>query len=529
MRFWISAAVLLAITLGAAMSAVNEYFFYAGFIVLQLVVLATAWNILGGYAGYVNFGTSAFFGIGAYTAVVLFKAVGAPLAVQIAGAALVGGLLGFGVGMLTLRLRGIFFAIATVAVVFIMETLMINWRYVGGATGLQLLRPETMAPFGSYTRMLFVVMALIAVAAVAIARYIQTSWLGRGLRAIRDTEEAAETCGVPTLKLKLFACVVSGALMAAAGAPMPMYLSFIEPASSFSLNYAIGALAAPMIGGTTHWLGPVIGALLLASLQQIVTVTISNEINVLVVGVLLVFFVVAAPEGIVGLFRKWARSSKIKDVSKRFGGFTALAGVSLDIAQGERFGLIGPNGSGKTTLINCISGALRNESGSIVFDGEEISRLPAYLRTRRGVARTFQVPRPFVSMSVLENLLVPLQYVAHRQGVGGAGHPRAHRARRQGGNALEPALSGRVAQAGARARACHAAAPADLRRGDGGPLGQRSRRGPENPVRPERRGDHGDHDRAHHAGSDALLAARRVPRRRTDHLRRHARADHRQR
>jgi branched-chain amino acid transport system permease protein len=303
MRFWISAATLLGIAFAAAFSSVNEYLFYAGFIVLQFVVLATAWNILGGYAGYVNFGTSAFFGIGAYTAVFLFKAASAPLAVQIACAALVGGLLGFGVGMLTLRLRGIFFAIATVAVVFIMETLMINWRYVGGATGLQLLRPETIALFGSYTRMLFVTMALLAIAAVAIARYIQTSWLGRGLRAIRDTEEAAEACGVPTLKLKLFACVVSGALMAAAGAPMPMYLSFIEPASSFNLNYAIGALAAPMIGGTTHWIGPVIGALLLASLQQIVTVTISNEINVLVLGVLLVFFVVAAPEGIIGLFR----------------------------------------------------------------------------------------------------------------------------------------------------------------------------------------------------------------------------------
>jgi branched-chain amino acid transport system ATP-binding protein len=104
---------------------------------------------------------------------------------------------------------------------------------------------------------------------------------------------------------------------------------------------------------------------------------------------------------------------QVKDVSKNFGGFTALAGVSVEIAQGERFGLIGPNGSGKTTLINCISGTLRNETGSIVFDGEEVSRLPAYVRTRRGIARSFQVPRPFASMSVLENLLVPLQYVAH--------------------------------------------------------------------------------------------------------------------
>jgi branched-chain amino acid transport system permease protein len=271
------------------------------------VVLATAWNILGGYAGYVNFGTAAFFGIGAYTATVLFKWLGAPLAVQIAGGALVSGLLGFGVGLLTLRLRGIFFAIATVAVIFICETLMVNWRYVGGATGLQLLRPEVLAPFDTYIRMLFVVMALLAVGAVSMARYIQTSWIGRGLRAIRDSEEAAESSGVPTLKLKLFACTVSGALMGAAGAPWPMYLSFIEPASSFNLTYSVSALAMAMIGGTAHWIGPVIGALLLGSVQQIVTVTISNEINVLVVGVLLVLFVVAAPDGVFGLFKKRVR------------------------------------------------------------------------------------------------------------------------------------------------------------------------------------------------------------------------------
>jgi branched-chain amino acid transport system permease protein len=307
MKYWIGALAVLIVATVMALTPVNEYFFFAAFVVLTFVVLATAWNILGGYAGYVNFGTPAFFGLGAYTAVVLFKWLDAPLAVQVAGAAAVSGLLGFGVGLLTLRLRGIFFAIATVAVIFIMETLMVNWRYVGGATGLQLLRPDVMAPFGTYTRMLFVVMALMAVGAVAVARYIQTSWIGRGLRAIRDSEEAAEASGVPTLRLKLFACVVSGALMGAAGAPMPMYLSFIEPASSFSLNYAIGALAAPMIGGTTHWLGPVIGAVLLSSIQQIVTVTISNEINVLVVGVLLVLFVVLAPEGILGLFKKLVR------------------------------------------------------------------------------------------------------------------------------------------------------------------------------------------------------------------------------
>jgi branched-chain amino acid transport system permease protein len=309
MRFWFGAAIAVALAVVAAATIRNEYYFFAGYTVLMFIVLATAWNILGGYGGYVNFGTPAFFGLGAYTAAVLFKATAAALALQILAAAAMSGLLGFAAGLLTLRLRGIFFAIATIALVVIMETLIINWRYAGGATGLQLLRPAAVWPFQSYTTMLFVVMATMAVAAVAIARYIERSWLGRGLRALRDSEEAAECSGVPTLKLKVFACTVSGALMGAAGAPMPMYLSFIEPASTFNLNYAIGALASPMIGGMTHYIGPVIGAILLSTVQQVVSVTISSEINVLVVGVLLVVFVVAAPEGILGLFRKCKRVS----------------------------------------------------------------------------------------------------------------------------------------------------------------------------------------------------------------------------
>ena len=102
---------------------------------------------------------------------------------------------------------------------------------------------------------------------------------------------------------------------------------------------------------------------------------------------------------------------QVKQLTKQFGGFTALSQVSIDVASGERFGLIGPNGSGKTTLINCISGALRSDGGNIYFDGQEISTLPAYQRTRRGIARSFQIPKPFASMSVLENLIVPLEYV----------------------------------------------------------------------------------------------------------------------
>lgn len=310
LKFYLGCGAALLAALGLLLTVQNEYVFFASYVVLQFIVLAIAWNILGGYAGYVNFGTSAFFALGGYSALFMIKAFAAPLVVQIIVAAMFTGVLGLGIGLLSLRLRGIFFSIATVAMAIICETIITNTEFLGGAKGVQMTRPDPIAPFTSYTKMLFFVMAIMTIAAIIIARYIENSWIGRGLRAIRDNEEAAECMGVPTLRLKLIATVISGALMGAAGAPFPMYMSFIEPVSAFSLNYSVSALAMPIIGGTSSWLGPVIGAVLLGTVQQLVTVTISSELNVLIVGVLLVFFVVAAPQGILGLFKKRAEAPK---------------------------------------------------------------------------------------------------------------------------------------------------------------------------------------------------------------------------
>jgi branched-chain amino acid transport system permease protein len=154
---------------------------------------------------------------------------------------------------------------------------------------------------------LFMVMGFLALAAVAVAWFIEHSKVGRGFAAIRDNEEAAECAGVPTLKLKLLATTISGALMGVAGAPFPYYLSFVDPASAFNLSYAVNSLAMPMVGGTTSWVGPIIGAVLLGTAQQVATVTISSELNLLIVGVVLVGFVVLAPEGILGLVQRLTR------------------------------------------------------------------------------------------------------------------------------------------------------------------------------------------------------------------------------
>jgi len=302
--FWAGAVVFLAAVFFTTQFLRNEYPFFAGYVILQFVVLSVAWTILGGYAGYVNFGTNAFFGVGVYTAVLLVQAFAASLGVQILVAAVVGGLLGLGVGLLTLRMRGIFFSIATIALAIIIETTITNWRFVGGAAGIQLQRPPVMEPFDSYVKMLFFVQALLVVIAIVVARFIQNSRIGRGLHALRDDELAAECTGVPTLRLKLLACVISGALISAGGAPAAMYLQFANPDSAFNLNYSVSVLAMSLIGGTSHWIGPVLGAILLATTQQLLTVTISSEVNVLVLGIMLVLFVIAAPKGIIGLLSR---------------------------------------------------------------------------------------------------------------------------------------------------------------------------------------------------------------------------------
>ncbi|HZP38127.1 MAG TPA: branched-chain amino acid ABC transporter permease [Methylomirabilota bacterium] len=298
----VGAAIVVAAILIASLK-VNPYLYFAGYVILQYVVIATAWNILGGYAGYVNFGTPAFFALGAYTAVFLIQTVKPPLPVLILAGGLVSALLGLGIGYLTLRLRGVFFSIATLALSIVLQTVIINWEFVGGSRGLSVIRPGG-PPFGNYVTFLFTVMTGLAVASVLVARFIQRSWIGRGLAALRDNEEAAECMGVPTLRLKLFATTVSGFLLGVAGAPFPYYVTFVEPNSAFSLDYAVNALAMPMIGGTTSWVGPVIGAVLLGAAQQVATVTISSEMNLFIVGVVLVAFVVAAPEGLLGLARR---------------------------------------------------------------------------------------------------------------------------------------------------------------------------------------------------------------------------------
>ena len=289
------------------------YLFFAGYTILQFIVLSTAWNILGGYCGYVNFGSAAFFALGAYSTVFFYKFHPLPIPVLIAISAVVSGVVGLGMGYLTLRLRGAFFAIATLALAVVLQTLVVNWDFVGGSRGAYIVRADTIEIGGmtiEYIEYLFLLMMAVAIISIVISRTIARTQLGFGFATIRDDELAAEASGVPTLRLKLIATTISGALMGMAGAPFPYYIGYLQPASAFGLEYGVNSIAMPIIGGTTSWIGPLVGAVLLGSLQQIATVTISSAVNLLIVGLLLVGFVVIAPNGLVGLVEDFWRARR---------------------------------------------------------------------------------------------------------------------------------------------------------------------------------------------------------------------------
>jgi branched-chain amino acid transport system permease protein len=311
--FILVAVIVAGLVFAAARAVGNDYVFFAGYTVLQFVVLATAWNILGGYTGYVNFGTAAFFALGAYSTVFFHKFYQLPIPVLVVIGSAVSGLVGLGMGYLTLRLRGAFFAIATLAMAVVLQTLVVNWDYVGGSRGAYVIRPAEQETLHlPYIQYLFLVMLALAVISIVIARTIEHSKLGYGFATIRDDELAAEASGVPTLRLKLIATTLSGALMGMAGAPFPYYIGYLQPASAFALEYAVNSIAMPMIGGTTTWFGPLIGAVLLGTLEQVTTVTISSAVNILIVGVLLVAFVIIAPNGIVGLWQSLRQRLVVK-------------------------------------------------------------------------------------------------------------------------------------------------------------------------------------------------------------------------
>jgi branched-chain amino acid transport system permease protein len=440
-------AAALAVGVFAVLPMARLPAFYDSFLYLVFfwVSLSTSWALLSGFAGYFSLGHAAFFGTGLYATAVMTTKFQVPFLLTLPVAAALPALLALGIGAIVFRLRrlrGELFALLTLAVTFVIATIILNTPIDGGggifmgAVPLPAIMPT---PTGSIYALGFV----LCVATLAIAWKVAHSRLGMGLFAIHDDEDVAEAKGVPTSRYKLAAFALSAGIAGAVGGVHAMYVGFITVAGTFELTVPLYVVLMSVLGGARSWFGPAIGAAAITTLLYAFISGGEAMVGRAIVGVILILAILWLPDGAVPAVRKWLsrRSAvalkpavevlpavpatrpagervllQVRDVSKHFGGLQALAGVDLDVREGEILGLVGPNGSGKTTLINVVSGFYPLNGGTITVDGVEIGRAPAHEIARRGVARTYQIPRPFANMTVLENVIVSATF---------GGRPRA--------------------------------------------------------------------------------------------------------
>ena len=407
--------------------------FYESFLylVFHWVVLATSWNILSGYSGYFSFGHGAFFGLGMYTTAVLAGKFNWPFLYTLPMAALVPALFGVGLGAVVFRLRrlrGELFGLLTLAVTFVIATIILNTPIDGGpGVYLSAVPIPAIGPSPSAT---FYLLALAMVMLVLwVAYYIYNARLGSGLFAIHDDEDVAEVQGVPTYRFKLQALAISCAFAGVAGGVHALFVSYVTAGEVFNIVVPLYVVLMSVLGGSRHWLGPAVGATAITALSYAFTAGDSAVVGRAAIGLILIVVILFMPDGILGQLIKRFKSRRalpplptpvapavistqgsageilltIDKVSKSFSGVKALQNVSMEARRGEILGLVGPNGSGKSTMVNVISGLYKPEAGRILFQGEDLVPLPAYRAAHAGIARTYQIPRPFASLSVLEN------------------------------------------------------------------------------------------------------------------------------
>ena len=501
-----------------ALATLSLYRETIGFPVFYLTLLttilfwmsqATSWNILSGYSGYFSFGQASFVGVGAYTTAVLYGRHQVNFYLTVACAAALCAVLALVVGGLAFRLRslrGEIFALLTLAVPFILGALAHLNTAIDGGQGIIVTVPPFPEGLGLFQDYLYLISLIVAAGAVWAAYAIQHSRFGWALAAIRDAEDVAEGLGVATFRYKMLAIVVSGVIGGVGGSIFALQIGFVAVTSVFNLTVPLFVIVMSVLGGRSHWLGPVLGAALVTLLQDRLTASGLADWRLVVLGGVLAVLVVLAPEGlyvrlrarpwralavfavivlvlrVANLFGEpldWilygalaavvvavlpGRPERTKrpereartedagdregaegrqdqegterppgrtepadttpaaapaagellvecdDVARYFGGVRALGGVTLRVGAGELVGLVGPNGSGKTTLVSLLAGTLRPSRGAIRIAGRNTAGMSPHRVAHIGVARTYQIPRPFGSMTVRDNVAMAIMF-----------------------------------------------------------------------------------------------------------------------
>ena len=432
------------------------------------VTLATSWNMLSGYSGYFSFGHGAFFGVGMYGMATFATKLEWSLGVSLLASGVAASCLALGIGAVVFRLRAIrgeAFALITLAVTFVLATLIVNTPIDGGP-GVYLMGLEipTLGPAPAST--FYYLGLVLAAISVWVARRLLQSRAGLGLLAIHDDEDVAEVHGVATFGLKMQAFALSSFFAGLMGAVHALYVSYVTVGETFNITVPLTVVLMSVLGGSRHWAGPMLGGILITLLLNAFTEGNSALVGKIIIGAVLFVAVLIMPQGILGTWaarqrRRWLNAQgaagvvrddtepasrpdhadaapetstlhqqgnvlptassradysqapvvlEVRGLGKNFAGIQALKDVNLEVRAGEILGLLGPNGSGKSTFINVVTGHFQPSAGSVKILGLESAGLPAHEIRRRGVSRTYQIPRPFGGLTVMQNVSLSAQY-----------------------------------------------------------------------------------------------------------------------
>lgn len=449
----VAAGALMATVPWLGLPAFYESFLY---LICHWIILAMSWNILSGYSGYFSFGHGVFFGVGMYTTAGLAGKLDWPFLATLPLAALIPAVLGVLLGAVVFRVkavRGELFALLTLAVTFVVATIIINTRIDGGP-GVYLMSVDVPKLGPSQPSSMYLMVLIVAVITALIAYKVQRSKLGVGLFAIHDDEDVAEVMGVPTYRYKLVAFAISSALAGLAGGIHALFVQYVTVGETFNITVPLTVVLMSCLGGSRHWAGPAVGAVLITTMLYFFTAGNNPVMGKAIVGIVLIVVILFMPNGVMGFFlrrraEQAARRSRdaeagrahappaaaqseppvqqpslpasasvaagevllqARGLSKAFKGVQALSDVDLQVYKGEILGLLGPNGSGKSTFINVVSGHYPATGGTYAFEGRELVGKAAHEVAQSGIARTYQIPRPFMHLTVLENVILSAMF-----------------------------------------------------------------------------------------------------------------------
>jgi ABC-type branched-subunit amino acid transport system ATPase component/ABC-type branched-subunit amino acid transport system permease subunit len=440
-RVLIAAAAVALI----AYPLVSDDLFYQNMIILSLVfaIGAVGLNVIMGYGGYISLGQSAFIGLGAYTVGIATTKIGGDPLVWVPLAGVIAALVAALLGVIAMRTRGFAFVIITIAALFILQIVAINWdSLTNGTSGITPPLPTWDLAYQNWP-FYYSLVALLG-ASLLLSWWIRRTKIGTGLLAIREDEDKAATIGVGTPVYKIIGFVASAVFLGMAGGIYGYYLGFIDPTGMFDIVISVQIVLAVILGGRGTLWGPVLGAGLIEPLNELSNQELGGgNSRLLIFGGLLALTILLLPKGIIPSLRELlerrlqrgkaalvggrlgARRAlngrpgpepvragrkllEVKGLAKHFGGVRAVDGCSFAVEEGTISGLIGPNGSGKTTVFNLIGRTMRADAGEIWFDGERLAG-PPWRRAYAGLGRTFQITRVFGEMTVLENVVAPLR------------------------------------------------------------------------------------------------------------------------